>query len=115
MNFIAPCRADKYACKHLEESARSYVRENFESVVLWDNEQPEHAGICSLSQTSLLQILSDDELVGLFLSCTAYSVNVRCQSKTAFCALKQALQQSAKHVRGYQLCIEVPWVAVFAL
>ncbi len=74
------CRADKYACKHLEESARSYVRENFESVVLWDNEQPEHAGICSLSQTSLLQILSDDELVGLPLSCTAYIAKVRCQS-----------------------------------
>ena len=39
--------------------------------MLWDNEQPEHAGICSLSQTSLLQILSDDELVGFPLSCTA--------------------------------------------
>ena len=68
-----PCRADKYACKHLEESARSYVRENFESVVLWDNEQPEHAGICSLSQTSLLQILSDDELVGFPMCCTAHN------------------------------------------
>ena len=71
------CRADKYACKHLEESARSYVRENFESVVLWDNEQPEHAGICSLSQTSLLQILSDDELVGSAFSCTAYIGSIR--------------------------------------
>lgn len=56
------CRADKYTCTGLDRLARDYLRRNFETVVKCDGRPPNRVGLVNLSQTALMQILTDDSL-----------------------------------------------------
>lgn len=56
------CRADKYTCTQLDRLARDYLRRNFETVVKCDGRPPNRVGLVNLSQTALMQILTDDSL-----------------------------------------------------
>ena len=56
------CRADKYTCTGLDRLARDYLRRNFETVVKCDGRPPNRVGLVNLSQTALMQILTDDNL-----------------------------------------------------
>ena len=56
------CRADKYTCTQLDSLARDFLRHHFEKVVQFDGQLPNRVGLTSLSQTALVQILTDDNL-----------------------------------------------------
>lgn len=56
------CRADKYTCPQLDQLSREFLRRNFEKVVQFDGQPPNRVGLCSLSQSALVQILTDDNL-----------------------------------------------------
>ncbi len=56
------CRADKYTCTQLDSLARDFLRHHFEKVVQFDGQPPNRVGLTSLSQTALVQILTDDNL-----------------------------------------------------
>lgn len=57
-----PYRADKYTCPQLDSLARDFLRHNFEKVVQFDGQPPNRVGLTSLSQSALMQILTDDNL-----------------------------------------------------
>lgn len=54
--------ADKYTCTQLDSLARDFLRHHFEKVVQFDGQLPNRVGLTSLSQTALVQILTDDNL-----------------------------------------------------
>lgn len=56
------CRADKYTCPQLDSLSRDFLRRNFEKVVQYDRLPPNRVGLTSLSQSALVQILTDDNL-----------------------------------------------------
>ncbi len=60
--FGIDCRADKYTCTQLDSLARDFLRHHFEKVVQFDGQLPNRVGLTSLSQTALVQILTDDNL-----------------------------------------------------
>lgn len=62
LEHLCACRADKYSCQQLELAARHFIRQNFEQVVQWDIEHAEHNSIAHLNQSTLMQILTDNEL-----------------------------------------------------
>ena len=59
---LACRRADKYTCTQLDSLARDFLRRNFETVVKCDGRPPNRVGLTSLSQSALMQILTDDNL-----------------------------------------------------
>ena len=72
------CRADKYTCTQLDSLARDFLRHHFEKVVQFDGQLPNRVGLTSLSQTALVQILTDDNLelsseVHFLRRCAAWS------------------------------------------
>ena len=67
---LACRRADKYSCTQLDSLARDFLRRNFETVVKYNGRPPNRVGLTSLSQSALMQILTDDNLE---LSCEVIS------------------------------------------
>jgi hypothetical protein len=73
--FGIDCRADKYTCTQLDSLARDFLRHHFEKVVQFDGQLPNRVGLTSLSQTALVQILTDDNLE---LSSEVHSLAMLC-------------------------------------